>query len=1613
MKRKIIIAGVLSVVLLFEMLGATSVVPKTTDIQKVFTTATEDGIVGKDADASVSSNYYVEPPTNTNYLSVASGNIDDEGELKTSELATIDENGNIGTAFPTSFNSASSETDYYIETVAQLKAFQVTSVSNTFEGITIHLADNVDWDGTDFAGIGSATTPFKGTFNGHGYAITKLSSTTNGLFVAVEGATIKNLAIGSAKVVLTEATSNIGILIGEANSATVENVIIAGSKITAGAVQTSAVAGIIGKASGEVSITQSNVKRLTIKTAGATSAVAGFVGQSDAMVTVCDSDIANSYIKDIYKSSSKQVSSFGGVLGDITSKATVENVNAVAVNISTTSLAQGLGGIVGTISGTESSKFEECKVFAGRISATSNQNSALSGLAGKVESPSVFKKCAVEKSIVAAKNNSQYIGGIAGYLSETAKVSDCYVQGFQCADSTSTIYLGGLVGYVTYITEEPSTISSCYVKDANLKGKSYLGNIIGMCETEYSSYSALWHLNSTISLGQGGTLYSGNGEIKGTEESFAKGEAAWSLNTANGTKESSGMWSQGLTVPIYDTVMTLPTVKVSFVQPSGTIYRYTDATGNIVLPEEVDQDYSWPTETYFVVDSVVNARFSGIIGTIFPVPMNSKPVKTEYTIKTKEQLESFQQASFEYDFTGITIHVLADIDWGGENGGDWQGIGLDKTLPFTGTFDGHGYAIKNLYSKTSGLFYIAGSTENPVTIKDFTLANAKVSGSTGMAIVVSQINGNPQSTSDGGSADNAPNLISDVHVVGSEGSFSGDNCGIFIGKGVNNADAVTMESCTVTNTTLSCSANKSTNVKNWGLLIGNDHGNGLTRIKDCVIENSHIVSSKCNFTNAGLAVGLITGGTKIQGCQVRSSSITSGRSAEKLTEEIGGLVGRIQSTVGEISDCTMQDVQITTNGLSSGLGLVIGQANGGVVKNCIVNGGSINTNYNATDTQASHFGGIIGRIAVSPTRVLNCESNGVSIQNASRAHSIGGLIGSVEESSPESIIAKCSITNFVLNNTYTSNTQYIYHVGGALGRTMAKAHITDVSVENASIVTDAMVMSMGGFVGYISGDYPSVLTDCSVKNSNIKQTAINDSYKCLHIGGLAGDVDTASKFAGCSVTNTDIVMQGRTYYYGGLIGSTYSTGFGEKNRESSITVKNCYVKDCDLTTKQYRNCNQYGGLVGWLTEGSTVKNCYISGITNTVNTKCKKIGGLVGYISNVGTKEATTIKSCYVENCDFRANQEASGMIGASEASNTVFEDLYYYNCVLTGTTDSAVAGTEITENAELTDGTVMTQLNNASLGKTKNWKQGNSSPILNSDCNGTTEVKMLCYNIFYLAQNDTYPIENRRDKVLSYLKKYMDQGVEIMALQEVQANTWYSHLSEFVKQEGWTWTGYGRYGGTFGGYAVGATDAGDAFNLIIYNPEKYIKVDEGHFWASDTPEVKSAFYSLAYNYRVINWVKLRDRETGEDFIFADAHLEETRSGTQTNQWGYTLNASTSNECRVKQAQLISDQLAKQAVGGVPIIQAGDYNAATDTDPYNKILETGYQCVRNFSQVADTHGGYNAWIRDIEKFAKGDHVFTSPLCTSDMYDVRAEDDIDEETGYRISDHCAIYTTIQY
>lgn len=203
------------------------------------------------------------------------------------------EDGYIGTEMPVSIDENATETDYYIESLEQFMNFQEISKANNFAGLTVHLAANVSLDDS-FAGIGSEEVPFAGTFDGHGYAITKLSS-SNGLFVAVEGATIQKLVVGGAKVMASEANAYAGILVGTANGATVDKVIITRSKIATDVAETVAIGGMFGKVSGNVSISDSTVRRLIVKTVGETTVASSFVGYAETTATTNNYAVVNSY----------------------------------------------------------------------------------------------------------------------------------------------------------------------------------------------------------------------------------------------------------------------------------------------------------------------------------------------------------------------------------------------------------------------------------------------------------------------------------------------------------------------------------------------------------------------------------------------------------------------------------------------------------------------------------------------------------------------------------------------------------------------------------------------------------------------------------------------------------------------------------------------------------------------------------------------------------------------------------------------------------------------------------------------------------------------------------------------------------------------------------------------------------------------------------------------------------------------------------------------------------------------------------------------------------------------------------------------------------------------
>lgn len=137
-----------------------------------------------------------------------------------------------------------SATKYTIRSAEELANFaQLVNSENDFSGKTITLGKNIVLDGIDWTPIGTAESPFKGTFTIMGnYSISNLP---NDLFGVVEGGTVKSVTISGGK----------GRLVGELESGKVENC-MSTAKVDSSD-ENAAVGGLVGMAETNATVSSS------------------------------------------------------------------------------------------------------------------------------------------------------------------------------------------------------------------------------------------------------------------------------------------------------------------------------------------------------------------------------------------------------------------------------------------------------------------------------------------------------------------------------------------------------------------------------------------------------------------------------------------------------------------------------------------------------------------------------------------------------------------------------------------------------------------------------------------------------------------------------------------------------------------------------------------------------------------------------------------------------------------------------------------------------------------------------------------------------------------------------------------------------------------------------------------------------------------------------------------------------------------------------------------------------------------------------------------------------------------------------------------------------------
>lgn len=152
------------------------------------------------------------------------------------------------------------ETEYNITSAAALAGVsKLANEGNSFQGITLKLTTDVDLSGLPWTPI----KKFQGIFDGDNHTVSnmcvELENGQSGFFEYLNNATVKNLVLEQATVVVSETNTSFyqGILAGWVQGATIENCGVVSGSITANLGEDAwspSIGGLIGSCKGKDSL---------------------------------------------------------------------------------------------------------------------------------------------------------------------------------------------------------------------------------------------------------------------------------------------------------------------------------------------------------------------------------------------------------------------------------------------------------------------------------------------------------------------------------------------------------------------------------------------------------------------------------------------------------------------------------------------------------------------------------------------------------------------------------------------------------------------------------------------------------------------------------------------------------------------------------------------------------------------------------------------------------------------------------------------------------------------------------------------------------------------------------------------------------------------------------------------------------------------------------------------------------------------------------------------------------------------------------------------------------------------------------------------------------------
>ena len=744
------------------------------------------------------------------------------------------------------------------------------------------------------------------------------------------------------------------------------------------------------------------------------------------------------------------------------------------------------------------------------------------------------------------KNGAGRIGAVAGggRIECNATFKNVHVKANEGSFVKGNNSIGGIAGQL----QGNITIENCSTNIDVTAGKFFAGGIVGLT-SHYTTFTNC-HTSGNIAVvaGRAGNkvdLYRVGGIAGGWDDSATQ---ALVLEECSYTGEISGQSVDG-------------TIANNFACDGYVGIGYSEVIGAVVMVNGVEYKYSG------------NGNY---ISGGYEYDAEAKVAKI-YDAEGVQKLAELVNGG--HSFAGETILLAGDIDLAAQTRevSNWTSIGTSEK-PFSGTFDGQGYTIKNLNiveaeaKESKAYMGFFGYAKN-ATIKNVVFENVYI---------------------------NIPCLDID-HSQGHIGAVAGSL------EGTSTIENVTVKGDIKIYTTQEANGASRVAV----VAGGNAYGN-------VTMKNVHVVANKGSYLIANNNTGALAG--QLQGeCYFVDCSSNIDVTVNKFFA--GGIIG-LTATKSSFTNChTTGDVKVVAGRA--------GRANDHYRVGGIVGGWSDGKSNVCTLTNCSYTGEVSGVNADgSVAKVLDYDGY------VGRGYTLTNCAGSkvvIDDKTFEQVADKI-YGFYVVDGVYELNSAaamkwFAEQVSGTnsfAGKSVVMIDDIDLGGEEWKPI------GMGGkhFEGIFDGQghtikglkvtarnsasqaalFCSAAGSAEFKNFVIDEAYVkypadsNDYYAAAVVGTVYGSL----KFEGINVKNSTITGNNKV----GAI-------FAHDGSATQITINNCHVDKCYIASEDTADGGCVGGLVGYFATG-------VAGKPNTISNSSVKNSTIVGINSSNSGKRANS-----------------------------------------------------------------------------------------------------------------------------------------------------------------------------------------------------------------------------------------------------------------------------------------------------------------------------------------------------------------------------------------------------